>query len=88
MGQRAANPNEMSVELGKQIAHAMIDAGIANYTELAELTGISRPTIGRIVGGTRAANIPEYTAICKALGKSFSELVVAAENAIEAREEN
>jgi transcriptional regulator with XRE-family HTH domain len=88
MGKKASNPGTISVELGRQIAHAMIDAGISTNTELANLTGISLPTVGRILNGTRDTGIEEYVLICKALGKSFIDILERTEQALEAREEN
>lgn len=88
MAKKASNPGTMSAALGKQIAYAMIDAGIGTNTELAQLTGLSKQTVGRILSGTRDTGVEEYVLICKALGKSFVEMIAAAEQALEASEED
>ena len=88
MGQRASKPGTMSAELGRQIAHAMIDAGIATNLELAEKTGLSGPTIGRILNGSRDTGVEEYSRIAKALGLSFLDLIVATDEALKLREED
>ncbi|KXF55382.1 hypothetical protein AXA44_37885 [Rhodococcus sp. SC4] len=79
MGQKATEPGEISVEFGKVIAHAMIDAGIKTNIELAELTGISGPTIGRILKGTRVTAVEEAVLIAKAFGIPLSKLIAALE---------
>lgn len=88
MAKKASNPGTVSAELGKQIAHAMIDCGIATNTELAQLTGLSKQTIGRILNGTTAVNVEQYTIIVNALGLSFIDLMVATDEALRAREED
>lgn len=86
MSQKASKTGMMSTELGKQIAKAMIDAGISTNKELAQLTGISQQSIGRILNGTKATSADEYMEIAHALGLTFIELIARAEQNIERRE--
>ncbi|WP_009475945.1 helix-turn-helix domain-containing protein [Rhodococcus sp. JVH1] len=79
MGQKTTEPGEISVQFGKVVAHAMIDAGITTNTQLAEMTGISGPTIGRILRGTRVTPVEEAVLIAKALGIPLSKLIAAME---------
>lgn len=88
MGQKATKPGTWAEELGRQIAHAMIDAGLEFNTDLANATGLSVQTVGKILKGSRNTSADEYAAIARALGVTYSKLLVAAEDALERREED
>lgn len=88
MGQKATQPGPWAEELGRQIAHAMIDAGFEFNTDLANATGFSVQTIGKVLKGSRNTSADEYALIAEALGVSYAELFVAAEKTLKGRKED
>jgi transcriptional regulator with XRE-family HTH domain len=65
----------MDVKLqGERIADLSGAAGLSQR-ELADATGISQPTISRIVTGARAASMPELVSIAWALGVPIDDVI-------------
>ncbi|WP_370652752.1 helix-turn-helix domain-containing protein [Frankia sp. Cj5] len=62
-----------SIGVGERIRHAMSAAQLTQRA-LAQVTGISQPTLSRIVAGDRAAKMTEIIAIASATGHSVAEL--------------
>ncbi|MFX0594029.1 helix-turn-helix domain-containing protein [Melissospora conviva] len=58
---------------GKLIERARVDAGLSQRA-LADRTGISQPTLSRIISGDRAAKMPELVAIAWATGRTVAQL--------------
>jgi len=59
--------------VGALIERARAAAGLSQRA-LAEQTGISQPTLSRIISGDRAAKIPELVAIAWATGHTVAQL--------------
>lgn len=62
-----------TTDVGALIEHARVAADLSQRT-LADLTGISQPTLSRIISGTRAAKMPEIVAIAWATGHTIAQL--------------
>lgn len=62
-----------TTDIGALIEHARVAADLSQRT-LADLTGISQPTLSRIISGTRAAKMPEIVAIAWATGHTIAQL--------------
>jgi len=61
------------VTVGKRIEKAAAAAGSSQRALGAE-TGISQPTLSRIISGERAAKVPELAVIAWATGTTLAEL--------------
>ncbi|WP_033345814.1 helix-turn-helix domain-containing protein [Catenuloplanes japonicus] len=59
--------------VGVLIERARAAAGLSQRA-LADLTGISQPTLSRIMSGERAAKVPEIVAIAWATGHTVAQL--------------
>ncbi len=68
----------MSDTTAKAIAHALEVAGISQRTA-ATTTGISQPTLHRIISGTRSAKMNELLALATATGCTVAELTNSSE---------
>jgi len=62
-----------TTEVGARIERARGAAELSQRT-LADLTGISQPTLSRIISGNRTAKMPELVAIARATGVMVTEL--------------
>lgn len=62
-----------TTDVGALIEHARVAADLSQRT-LADLTGISQPTLSRIISGTRVAKMPEIVAIAWATGHTIAQL--------------
>ncbi len=60
-------------EVGMRIERARAAAGLSQRA-LADMTGISQPTLSRVVSGQRTAKMPELMAIAWATGATVAEL--------------
>ncbi|MBN9128263.1 MAG: helix-turn-helix transcriptional regulator [Paenarthrobacter ureafaciens] len=58
---------------GERIGHALKAAQLSQRAA-ADTTGISQPTLSRIINGERAAKVPELLAIAAVTGYTFAEL--------------
>jgi transcriptional regulator with XRE-family HTH domain len=63
----------MTTSAGVLIERARIAAGLSQRA-LADATGISQPTLSRIISGDRAAKMPEVVAIAWATGHTVAQL--------------
>ena len=63
--------------VGALIERARAAAGLSQRV-LADLTGLSQPTLSRIISGDRAAKMPEIVAIAWATGHTVAQLTGAA----------
>jgi transcriptional regulator with XRE-family HTH domain len=63
----------MITEAGSRIERARAAAGLSQRA-LADMTGISQPTLSRIFSGQRTAKMPELVAIAWATGVTVAEL--------------
>lgn len=63
-------------EIAARVRDALALAGVSQR-ELARRTGISQPTLHRIISGERVATIPELIRIGDATGHSLRELAGA-----------
>jgi transcriptional regulator with XRE-family HTH domain len=63
----------MTADVGALIDRARVAAGLSQRA-LADATGISQPTLSRIISGDRAAKMPEVVAIAWATGHTVSQL--------------
>jgi transcriptional regulator with XRE-family HTH domain len=72
-GTRGAGQRATDLGVGGRIAQAMRAVGLTQRA-LARCTGISQPTLSRIVAGDRAAKMPEIIAIADATGHTVAEL--------------
>jgi transcriptional regulator with XRE-family HTH domain len=61
------------VRSGALIARALATAGLSQR-DLAKVTGISQPTLSRIVSGDRVAKLPELVTIAWATGHTVAQL--------------
>jgi len=61
------------INVGSQIEKARAAAGLSQRA-LADATGISQPTLSRIISGDRAAKLPEIVAISWATGYTVAQL--------------
>lgn len=59
--------------IGALIERARVAAGLSQRG-LADATGISQPTLSRIIGGDRVAKLPEIMAIAWATGHTVAQL--------------
>jgi transcriptional regulator with XRE-family HTH domain len=59
--------------VGVRIERARAAAGLSQRA-LADMTGISQPTLSRVVSGQRTAKMPELMAIAWATGATVAEL--------------
>lgn len=62
-----------TTDVGARIEHARVAAGLSQRA-LADATGISQPTLSRVITGQRAAKVPELVAIGWATGVTVAEL--------------
>ena len=62
-----------TTDVGVRIERARAAAGLSQRA-LADMTGISQPTLSRIVSGQRTAKMPELAAIAWATGATVAEL--------------
>lgn len=62
-----------TTDVGVRIERARAAAGLSQRA-LADMTGISQPTLSRVVSGQRTAKIPELVAIAWATGATVAEL--------------
>jgi transcriptional regulator with XRE-family HTH domain len=60
-------------DAGLRIEHARATAGLSQRA-LADMTGISQPTLSRVISGQRVAKMPELMAIAWATGVTIAEL--------------
>jgi len=63
-------------DVGLLIERARLAANLSQRT-LADATGISQPTLSRIISGDRVAKIPEIVAIAWATGHTVGQLTGA-----------
>ncbi len=63
----------MTSESGERVDRARIAAGLSQRS-LAEATGISQPTLSRIISGDRVAKLPELVLIAWATGHTVAQL--------------
>lgn len=66
----------MTAEVGALIERARVAAGLSQRA-LADATGISQPTLSRIISGDRVAKMPEVVAISWATGHTVAQLTGA-----------
>ena len=59
--------------IGARVEAALRAAGLSQRA-LAEATGISQPTLSRIISGDRQAKVPEVVAIAWATGQTVAQL--------------
>src|SRR5215469_13304330 len=59
--------------VGALVERARVAAGLSQR-DLASRTGISQPTLSRIISGDRAAKMPELVAIAWATGHTVAQL--------------
>jgi transcriptional regulator with XRE-family HTH domain len=62
-----------TIDVGVRIERARAAAGLSQRA-LADMTGISQPTLSRVVSGQRTAKMPELVAIAWATGATVAEL--------------
>lgn len=62
-----------TTDVGVRIERARAAAGLSQRA-LADMTGISQPTLSRVVSGHRTAKMPELVAIARATGVTVAEL--------------
>ena len=62
-----------TTDVGARIERARAAAGLSQRA-LADMTGISQPTLSRVVSGQRIAKMPELVAIAWATGATVAEL--------------
>lgn len=65
-----------TADVGALIERARAAAGLSQRA-LADMTGISQPTLSRIISGDRVAKIPEIIAIAWATGHTVAQLTGA-----------
>lgn len=63
----------MKANVGALIERARVAAGLSQRA-LADATGISQPTLSRIISGDRAAKMPEVVLIAQATGHTVAQL--------------
>lgn len=63
----------MATPTGERIERARGAAGLSQRA-LAAMTGISQPTLSRIISGDRPAKMPELVVIAAATGRTVAEL--------------
>jgi transcriptional regulator with XRE-family HTH domain len=66
----------MATNVGALIEHARVAAGLSQRA-LADATGISQPTLSRIISGDRRAKMPEVVTIAWATGHTVAQLTEA-----------
>lgn len=62
-----------TTDVGVRIERARATAGLSQRA-LADMTGISQPTLSRVITGQRVAKMPELMAIAWATGVTIAEL--------------
>ncbi len=62
-----------TTDVGVRIERARVAAGLSQRA-LADIAGISQPTLSRVVSGQRTAKMPELVAIAWATGVTVAEL--------------
>lgn len=62
-----------TTDIGMLIEKALVTAGLSQRA-LADVTGISQPTLSRIIAGDRVAKLPEIVAIAWATGHTVAQL--------------
>ena len=63
----------MTPNVGALIERARVAAGLSQRG-LADATGISQPTLSRIISGNRVAKLPEIVLIAQATGYTVAQL--------------
>src|SRR5262245_60345460 len=66
----------VSANIGALIERARVAAGLSQRA-LADTSGISQPTLSRIISGDRVAKVPELVAIAWATGHTLAQLTGA-----------
>lgn len=66
----------MTMDIGARVDRARIAAGLSQRS-LAEETGISQPTLSRIISGDRVAKMSELVAIAWATGHTIAQVTGA-----------
>jgi transcriptional regulator with XRE-family HTH domain len=62
-----------TTDVGALINDALTTAGLSQRA-LSEATGISQPTLSRVISGDRPAKLPEILAIASATGHTVAQL--------------
>jgi transcriptional regulator with XRE-family HTH domain len=62
-----------TTQVGDRIERARAAAGLSQRA-LADITGISQPTLSRVISGQRAVKVPELVVIAWATGATVAEL--------------
>ena len=65
-----------TANIGALIERARVAAGLSQRA-LADATGISQPTLSRIISGDRVARLPEIVAVAWATGHTVAQLTGA-----------
>jgi DNA-binding XRE family transcriptional regulator len=65
-----------TTDVGARIERARVAAGLSQRA-LADKTGISQPTLSRIISGDRVAKMPEVVAVAWATGHTVAQLTGA-----------
>ncbi|MEQ6899239.1 helix-turn-helix transcriptional regulator [Microbacterium sp. KR10-403] len=73
--------DELTLAVAKILKDKQSDAG-PSYTEIAERTSLSRPTVERILNGRRDINMRYLHELCAVLGLDPAQVVADAENAL------
>ncbi|RYE43579.1 MAG: helix-turn-helix domain-containing protein [Hyphomicrobiales bacterium] len=76
---------KLLVAIGSTLRAARVEAGISQE-RLAEKAGVYRNTVGLIERGEMSVSLQTYAQICDALGYRSSQLLVKAEQLVEAAE--
>ncbi|MFT7839557.1 helix-turn-helix transcriptional regulator [Saccharothrix sp. BKS2] len=66
----------MTTNVGALVDRARVAADLSQRA-LADATGISQPTLSRIISGDRPAKMPEVVAIARATGHTVAQLTGA-----------
>jgi transcriptional regulator with XRE-family HTH domain len=80
-GDDAAAAQRFREEVGRRIRTAMLAAGL-NHRKLAELAGIDRSIITRLINGERRANADQLLKLAEALGVHAANLVSGEETVV------
>lgn len=73
--------DDLSIAVARILKDVQSESG-PSYTKLAAASGLSRPTIERILNARRPANLNQLRRLCLALDLEITQVIDDAENSL------
>ena len=72
--------DDFTLAIAKILKAAQQQPGQPSYTQIAEMTSLSRPTVERMLNGRRDINLRYLRELCVALGLDIADVIEEAES--------